>query len=87
MIMPTFNGACGFTEELFPHSPQFTQFPIKLGGLDVGVRVDCFAVVDNHGVDNQSGVGVVVLGIAGVESVGYGSHHGGYPFRLVMYIL
>ena len=87
MVVPTFNGAGGFAEEFFPHSPQFAQFPIKLGNLDIGVGMNCLAVVDDHGVDNQNGMGVVVLGIAGVESVGYGSHHGGCPFRLVMYIL
>ena len=87
LIVPTLGGVGGFAKELPPHFPQFAQFPIKLGNLDVGVSMNRFAVVDNHGIDNQSGVGVVVLGIAGVEGVGDSSHHGGNPFRLVMYIL
>lgn len=87
MIVPTFVGVSSFAKKLFPHSPQLTQLPVKLSYLDVSVRMNRFAVVNNHGVDDQSGMGVVVLEIARVEGVGYDSSHGGNPFRLVMYIL
>ena len=88
MIVPTFGGVGDFVLELAPLAPEVAQFKVVLCLMGIGVSVEDCVVTANDGGDNQHGVGVLVLGIAGVEGVGDGSsHHGGCPFRLVMYIL
>lgn len=88
MVMPTFGSVGCFVLELAPLTPEVAQFKVVLCFKGIGVSVEDYTVTANDGGDNQRGVGVLILGVAGVEGVGDGSsHHGGNPFRLVMYIL
>lgn len=88
MIVPTFGSVGNFVLELAPLAPKVTQFKVILCFSGIGVSMENRAVTANDGGNNQHGIGVLVLGVAGVESVGNGGgHHGGCPFRLVMYIL
>lgn len=88
MVVPTFGSVRNFVLELAPLAPEVTQFKVILRFNGIGVSVKDCAVAADDGGNNQHGVGVLVLGVARVESVGNGGgHHGGCPFRLVMYIL